>query len=133
MTKPFVWFTMAVIAALALPLLGELTPAEKARAANLQKTLLAPCCWSEPISAHRSEVALEMRAEVNRMVAAGKSDREILDHYKSRYGMRILIVPEGERSFWMYVIPPVAALAGLGWVVWVLRRWLRRRPQPSAG
>jgi cytochrome c-type biogenesis protein CcmH len=118
---------------LASAALAGLTDARKARAAALQRVLLAPCCWSEPVAAHRSEVALEMRAEINRLVAEGKSDREILDYYKSRYGMRILIEPEGGRSFWMHLVPPIVILAGCGWVIFLIHRWIQRRPQPSAG
>ena len=113
--------------------LAGLTEAGKSRAAALQKVLLAPCCWSEPVAAHRSEVALEMRAEINRLVAEGKSDREILDYYKSRYGRRSLIEPEGGRSFWMHLVPPIVILAGCGWVIFLIHRWIKRRPQPSAG
>ncbi len=124
---------VATVLVLAAAALAGLTDARKARAAALQKVLLAPCCWSEPVAAHRSEVALEMRAEINRLVAEGKSDREILDYYKSRYGMRILIEPEGGRSFWMHLVPPIVILAGSGWVIFLIHRWMKRRPQPSAG
>ncbi len=124
---------LAGILVLASVALAQLTGPQNARAAALQKVLLAPCCWSEPVATHRSDAALEMRAEINRLVAGGKSDREILDLYKSRYGMRVLIEPEGERSFWMHLMPPVALLAGGVWVVFLIHRWLKRRPAPSAG
>jgi cytochrome c-type biogenesis protein CcmH len=120
------------VLALAASAWGQPNDAEKARSLALQKRLLAPCCWNEPVSTHRSEVALEMRAEINRLVAQGKSDREILDLYKSRYGMRILIEPEGQRSFWVHFAPPAVLLAGGVWVVFLIRRWRRRSPQPTA-
>jgi cytochrome c-type biogenesis protein CcmH len=112
---------------------AELTGEQKLRASTLQKNLLAPCCWSETVATHRSEVALEMRAEINRLVAEGKSDREILDYYKQRYGMRILVEPEGQRAFWVNLLPPVVLLAGGAWVIWLIQRWVRRRPVSSAG
>ena len=124
---------LAVLLVLSSAAVAELTTGQKARAVALQKSLLAPCCWAEPVATHRSELALEMRAEINRMVGEGKSDREILDHYRARYGMRILVEPEGERSFWMHLVPPIAILAGAAWVVFLIHRWVRRRPQPSAG
>lgn len=118
----------AAILALAASAWGQWNEADRARALALQKRLLAPCCWNEPVSTHRSEVALEMRAEINRLVAQGKSDREILDLYKSRYGLRILIEPEGQRSFWVHFAPPAVLLAGGVWVVFLIRRWRRRLP-----
>jgi len=109
----------------------QLNEAQQARAKALHRILLAPCCWNEPIATHGSQVSLDMRAEVNRLVAQGKSDREIIDLYKDRYGMRILIEPEGGRSIWIHVVPPVAVLLGLAWVVWVIRRLLKPRPAPD--
>ena len=126
-------YLVVAVLVLAPAALAGLTDAQKTRATALQKVLLAPCCWSEPVAAHHSEVALEMRAEISRLVAEGKSDREILDYYKSRYGMRILIEPEGGRSFWMHLVPPIVILAGCGWVIFLIHRWIQRRPQPSAG
>ena len=36
----------------------------QARVLKLESSLLAPCCWAEPVSTHRSEVALQMREEI---------------------------------------------------------------------
>jgi cytochrome c-type biogenesis protein CcmH len=95
---------------------------------QLEKSLLAPCCWSEPIATHRSEVALAMRVEIARFVAEGKSDREILDYYKARYGERVLVEPEGAKWWWMHVVPVLMLAAGLAVAVLVLRKWLRPLP-----
>ncbi len=123
---------LTAILALAASAAGQLSEPERARASALQKRLLAPCCWNEPVATHRSEVALEMRAEINRLVAEGKSDREILDLYKSRYGLRILVEPEGQRSFWIHLAPPAVLLAGGVWVMLVIRRWRRRSPRQQS-
>lgn len=121
----------ALAAAVVFLSAADLTPEQKLRSTALQKRLLAPCCWSETVATHRSETALEMRAEINRMVAAGRSDREILDHFKGRYGMRILIEPEGERAFWIHFAPPVVLLLGFAWVSFVIHRWLKRRERTA--
>lgn len=101
------------------------------RARALQEKLIAPCCWSESVAAHRSEVAAEMRAEIARMVQEGRSDREILDFYKAKYGTRILMEPEGQLRVWAYTIPAAAAVLGLGLVVWLIRRMVRPQPEDS--
>ncbi|MFZ5927275.1 MAG: cytochrome c-type biogenesis protein [Acidobacteriota bacterium] len=97
----------------------------------LQEKLIAPCCWSESVAMHRSEVAAEMRAEIARMVNEGRSDSEILDFYKAKYGKRILMEPEGELRVWAYTIPIAAAVVGLGLVVWLIRRMVRPQPENS--
>ena len=124
---------LALAALLVLPLgaMAELTVEQKSRASALQKVLLAPCCWSETVATHRSEAALEMRAEINRWIGEGKSDREILDQYKNRYGMRILIEPEGERAFWVHLAPPVVLFLGCAWVMFLIHRWLKRREKTA--
>ena len=80
-----------------------------------------------------SASAAGMRAEIGRLVAKSRTDREILDLYKSRYGMCVLIEPEGERAVCMNAAPSVVFRAALAWVVFLIHRWARQRPQPSAG
>lgn len=81
---------------------------------------------------HRSPESLQGRDEVAALILAGKSDQEILADFESRYGARVLIEPQGERSLWLYTLPALAALAGLLGAMWVLRMWLRRRA-PAKG
>jgi cytochrome c-type biogenesis protein CcmH/NrfF len=108
---------------------AESTAAQKARIAALQNMFLAPCCYSEPVSRHRSEVALTMQAEIARWVAEGKSNREIIDTYKQRYGTRVLVEPEGAPWWWMHVVPwIVLALAGAALVAWLRRMKARGTP-----
>ena len=119
---------------LAFLLMLVTTPADasadqRTRIERLQNTLLAPCCYSEPVSRHRSEVALKMREEIADWVAQGRSDREILDHYKQLYGARVLIEPEGALRSWVYVVPAVVAGAGLLLTIALLRRWRAQASQ----
>lgn len=118
--------------ALTLGLVGALAAQSGAdlrqRQEHLEKVILAPCCWNEPIATHRSEVSLEMKAEIARFLGEGKPDREILDYYKARYGERVLVEPEGAKWWWMNLVP-VFMLAGGGTVaVLVLRKWLKPAP-----
>jgi len=116
--------TRLALFAASLALVAGLWGQTKERIRSLQEKLIAPCCWSESVASHRSEIAAEMRAEISRMVAEGKSDREILDYYKAKYGPRILMEPEGELRMWAYTIPVVAGVSGLVLVVWLIRRML---------
>ena len=49
-----------------------------------------------------------MRAEIQGLAADGKSERQIIDLYKARYGRRILGEPEG-LAFWIATLVPLAA------------------------
>ncbi len=113
------------LALLVLPALlsaANLSEQQRTRIGKLEAMFLGPCCYSEPIARHRSDVALEMKAEVARWVNEGKSDREIIDTYKARYGSRVLVEPEGQAWWWMHVIPWVVLSAGLAVTVHLVRR-----------
>jgi len=55
----------------------SLTPQQRAEVKRLDDSLLAPCCYTQPISQHLSDAAEEMRQQVDEMVASGMGDREI--------------------------------------------------------
>lgn len=101
------------------------------RAQRLKHLLMAPCCWSESLAAHSSPLASEMRAEIDQLVAKGKTDAEIMDLFKARYGKRIMVVPDGAAGVWLNVIPVALTLAGAAWVAWLVRRWSRPAPGPD--
>jgi len=94
-------------------------------AREIEDTLIAPCCWSQPVSQHYSEVSEQIRKEVREMLAAGKSREEILDYYVSQYGERILATPR-PRGFNVlaYVLPWGALILGV-WLLFVILKKLR--------
>jgi cytochrome c-type biogenesis protein CcmH len=112
----------------AVSLFGQTALSNAERIRKLENSLLAPCCWAEPIAQHRSEVALQMKREIEEFVRQGKTDREILDFYKQKYGARILVEPEGALWWWMHAVPFAVLAASLAVVGLVLRRWLRPLP-----
>jgi cytochrome c-type biogenesis protein CcmH len=102
--------------------------AEKAR--EIEDNLIAPCCWSQPVSQHYSEVSEQIRQEVRAMVDAGKSRDEILDYYVAKYGERILATPRAKGFNALAYILPWAAL-GLGAALLIALLWKRRSPTPA--
>lgn len=109
------------------------TPEQEARIRKLQQDLLAPCCYSEPVSRHNSDIAMKMRAEISTQVIEGRSDREILDAYKQQYGLRVLAEPEGAKWWWEHIVPWTVLAFGALIVVLVLRHWMRTRPAVAPG
>jgi len=81
---------------------------------NIETRLMAPCCYTQMIDVHESEIAQQMRSEVTEMVMEGKSEPEILTYYKTEYGESILAVPDGRTGTVAFAIPiivlPTAAL-----------------------
>ena len=83
----------------------KLTAEQIGRYDRLTHELIAPCCWREPIAIHRSQEALQMLDEVEKLVAEGRSEQEIKSIYIARYGPRILADPPGVSRYWLYLLP----------------------------
>jgi cytochrome c-type biogenesis protein CcmH len=99
-------------------------------AREIEDNLIAPCCWTQPVSQHYSEVSEKIRKEVREMVAAGKSRDEILDFYVAQYGERILATPRAKGfNRLVYVLPWLALILG-AWLLVVLLKKLRT-PAPA--
>jgi cytochrome c-type biogenesis protein CcmH len=99
------------------------------RAREIDGKLMAPCCWSGPVSQHDSQAAREIRQQTREMLAAGKSEQEILDYYVSLYGERILASPR-PRGFnlLVWILPWLLLVAGIAFLTLLLRHWMRRKP-----
>jgi cytochrome c-type biogenesis protein CcmH len=111
-----------------------LSPEQEARARAINDQLIAPCCFSQTVANHNSPIAEQIKAEVRQMLAAGSSDREIIDFYVGKYGERILATPRASGfNLLAYVMPGIALVAGVLGVVIVLRRWRRPRSLQPVG
>ena len=97
---------------------------------EIEDYIIAPCCWSQPVSQHYSEVSDQIRKEVRTMVAEGKSRDEILDFYVAKYGERILAAPRPEGFNALAYVLPWAALIMGAWILILLIRKLRA-PTPA--
>ncbi|HVN81082.1 MAG TPA: cytochrome c-type biogenesis protein CcmH [Terriglobia bacterium] len=93
------------------------------RIAHLENALLAPCCYREPVSRHQSEEAAALRSEITKWVAEGKSDREILEYCKARYGLAVLAEPDGIASQVVYGTPIIALFSATFGLIWLIRKW----------
>jgi len=101
------------------------SPTEQAR--RLAGELRCPDCQALSVAESRTASALAIRAEIDELLAAGRSADEIRQHFVARYGEWILLSPSGALPWLM----PLAALAaGLALLAW----WLgagRRRMDPA--
>jgi cytochrome c-type biogenesis protein CcmH/NrfF len=102
----------------------------QARVSRLEHAVLAPCCYAESIAVHQSEIALKMRMEIAKWVAAGKPDQEILDTYAGLYGSKVLVDPRTMPRGWTPFFPWLVLILGTFLVGWLLRRW-RAGPQTA--
>lgn len=100
-------------------------------AQGIDRSLMCPVCPSETIDQSQVALAKQMRAMVRDKLAQGESRQEILDFFVERYGTSILAEPPQEGfNLLVWVIPPIALLAGGAILAAVVMGMRRTRPAP---
>jgi len=90
-----------IVVAIALSpmlLLADAVPTEKdpvaaARAVALSEKLRCLVCQNQTIADSNAELAADLRRQIKEQIAAGKSDKEIVDYMVARYGDFVLYQP----------------------------------------
>ena len=97
-------------------------PKLEERARNLSLELRCLVCQNQSIDDSDAPFAQDLRRLIRRDIAAGKSDADIKDFLRQRYGDYVLLNPPLTGSTYMLWITPFAILAlGVGIVAWQRR------------
>lgn len=107
--------------------LSTLSDQQSQLVVRVDRRLMAPCCYTQTIDVHSSEIAETMRQEVLQMVKSGTDENGIFAHYKAIYGEQILAVPDGTLGKLAFAIPITSATAAFGVLTAVLMRFHRRK------
>lgn len=92
-------------------------------ARDLERRLLAPCCWRQPLRDHDSPLATALRAEIAARLGAGEPAGAIEADLVARHGERIRALPEGGDPTWVIgAVTGTIVLLALAALVAVLRR-----------
>jgi cytochrome c-type biogenesis protein CcmH len=96
---------------------------------EIERRVLAPCCYRQTLAEHESDLARTLRLEVRQRVARGESSTVIEDDLARRYGEEIRAMPRGwdPRTLLAAIIAIALALGGL-----VLRWVVAARPDARA-
>lgn len=129
--KRFIWIAtfILVLSGLAIPTVSAQgsTPTDDEVNA-IAKDLYCPVCENTPLDVCPTDACKEWREEIRGMLAEGKSEAEIKQHFVDYYGARVLSEPPRSGFNWLiYVVPPMVIVAG----VFVLFRAFRAWSQPS--
>jgi cytochrome c-type biogenesis protein CcmH len=80
-------------------------------------------CQNNSIADSPVGLASDLRLQVKEQLLAGKTDKEILAYMAQRYGNYILFTPPMEpATAWIWILPVVAALAGIVIGIRIVRR-----------
>ena len=89
-------------------------PAMEARARNLQRQLRCLVCQGESIDESGAPLAAELRHLVRQQMAEGRSNQQIQDYLKARYGNFILMKPPLQADTYFLWLAPFLVLIGAG-------------------
>lgn len=112
----------AASAGQAVPMAAE--PEVEARLLAISGELRCLVCQNETLAASRADLANDLRVEVRRLIAEGKTDAEIKDFLVARYGDFVLYRPPLKPTTWLLWFGPFALLAAS---VAALLAYLRKR------
>ena len=98
--------------------------ADRARYRHLVEELRCPKCQNQNIADSNAPIAKDLRGEIHRMLVAGSSDEQIIDHLVLRYGDFVLYKPRlTTRTALLWYGPAGLLVLGLGVLgIIVLRR-----------
>jgi cytochrome c-type biogenesis protein CcmH len=96
------------------------------------KQLYCPVCENIPLDVCPTTACAQWRALIRQMLAEGKSDTEIKAYFVAQYGDRVLAAPPARGLNWLvYIVPPVAILAGAFILYRAMRAWKTSSPVPA--
>jgi cytochrome c-type biogenesis protein CcmH len=90
----------------------------------IAKHLYCPVCENTPLDVCPTLACMEWREEIRGMLADGKNEAEIKQHFVDYYGARVLAEPPRSGFNWLiYVVPPIIIAAGIFILFQALRSW----------
>jgi cytochrome c-type biogenesis protein CcmH len=89
-------------------------PVQQARYEKLARELRCLVCRSETIADSNAQLAIDLRRQLRELMAAGKSDQEIMLYMTDRYGDYVLYKPPVVPRTWLLWAAPILLVVGGG-------------------
>jgi cytochrome c-type biogenesis protein CcmH len=116
------------LAATARPAAAD--PVLDVRAKAIAVELRCLVCQNQTLADSDADLAVDLRAQIHRMLAQGQTDEQVRQFMIDRYGDFILYRPPVNASTaFLWFGPGILAVLGLGWLGWVLRQRSRMQAQ----
>ena len=122
-----------VLAGVAQPLAAD--PVLEARVTKMAEELRCLVCQNQTIADSNAPLANDLKNQVREMLAAGRSEREVVEYMTARYGDFVLYRPPVKATtLLLWVGPLVLLLASLIFLFRHIRRAARETPaaEPAA-
>jgi len=93
---------------------------------KIARQLYCPVCENTPLDVCPTTACAQWRELIRQKLAAGWSDTAIKDYFVNQYGARVLGTPPPKGlNLLVYIIPPLAILAGVYVLFHAYRAWKR--------
>jgi cytochrome c-type biogenesis protein CcmH len=125
----------AVVAGTVLCVLAMVSGSARADTAigpkGLEARLLAPCCYGGTLDVHDSELAHDLRKEIEDRMARGESAGAIEADFVARFGSRVRALPTEGALTTSFVVAFAAILVAAVLLFWRIRARAARAPVSS--
>lgn len=99
----------------------------------IAKQLYCPVCENIPLDVCGTQACAQWRELIREKLALGWSEEQIKDYFVLQYGDRVLAEPPRRGLNWLvYIVPPVAFLAGVFILYRGIQSWRSMPRQPDA-
>lgn len=96
----------------------------EARARRIERRIACPVCTGESVAESNAPESRAIKVEIRELIAAGRTDAEIVQVQVDRFGERVRLNPEGEGiGLIAWGVPVVALIVGAAGIAVALRRW----------
>lgn len=97
------------------------TDEQRERFQRFTHELRCPKCQSQTLAGSDAMISRDLKRELHRLIAEGKTDEEVVDFMVSRYGDFVLYRPPLQaNTYLLWFGPALLVLVGLGVFGWVL-------------
>jgi len=121
-------FSLQANAQTATPPMPPAPPELEARLKKLETELRCLVCQNQTLAESPAGLAGDLRREIRLLADAGKSNEEIKQHLRERYGDFVLYRPPVDSKTWLLWFGPFGLLFGGGGLLW----WISRQRQALA-
>ena len=94
---------------------------------KISNELRCPTCQGLSVKDSEAGFSTSIKGKIRELMKQGKSDKEIMAYFVERYGEWILRAPPASGfNMVLWVLPGVAILTGLVWVLYRSKNWVEK-------
>jgi cytochrome c-type biogenesis protein CcmH len=100
----------------------------------IARQLYCPVCENTPLDVCPTTACHQWRELIRQMLSEGRTETEIKQYFVDYYGARVLSEPPRTGINWLiYIVPPVAFLAGAFLLFRAFQTWKKMGKEPAIG